>query len=379
VYKSLRERSPVHECPDGSIFLTRYRDINEVYRNARLFSSDKRAQFRPLLGDGLLYEHHTHSLVFNDPPLHTQVRKAFGNALSPKSVRAMAPAIESLVDDLLDKMAVQGESDIIRDFAGAIPVEVIGNMLTVPIEERDPLRRWSLAILGALEVQLSPEQLAHGNACVAEFLDYLKLLVERRRREMRDSDDDMLTRLLRWEDQGFKLSEKELYHQCIFLLNAGHETTTNLIGNGVQALLQHPEQLERLQNDAGLIDACVEEILRYESPNQLGNRTCTEDVEVGGVKVKAGTHLTLCIGAANRDPELFENPEVFDIGREHNPHLAFGAGIHTCAGLTVARLEGRIALSRLFQRFPQISLAAAPERAFRARFRGFEQLRCRLN
>lgn len=377
-YKLLREQSPVHRCPDGSIFLTRFCDVNAVYRNPRLYSSDKRAQFKPLLGDSLLYEHHTSSLVFNDPPLHTQVRKAFGNALSPRTVKEMTPSINALVERLLDDMNDKVECDIIEDFAAAIPVEVIGNMLTVPVEERGPLRRWSLAILGALEVQLSPQQLQEGNCSVAEFLDYLQSLVARKRETLKASDDDMLSRLLRWENNGFSLSARSLYHQCIFLLNAGHETTSNLIGNSVHALLSHPAQLALLQQDAGLLDSCIEEVLRYESPNQLGNRTCTSDVVIGGQLIEKNTHLTLCIGAANRDPEQFQDPEAFQIDRSPNMHLAFGAGIHTCAGLTVARLETRIALSKLFQRYPALSLAGQPIRAQRARFRGFQQLRCRL-
>jgi cytochrome P450 len=379
-YARLRAESPVYACPDGSYFLTRYDDINRVYRDPRRFSSDKRIQFAPVFGTGSpLYEHHTTSLVFNDPPLHTRVRKAIGNALSMQMVRAMQAGLETLVDELLDAMQARQQVDLIADYAAAIPIEIIGNMLGVPKVEREPLRRWSLSILGALEVGLDEDKLADGNACVTEFLSYLQDFVPRRRAELAAADDDILARLIRWQDDRGGLAPKELYHQCIFLLNAGHETTTNLIGNGVELLLRYPEQRKRLQQRPELIDTAVEEMLRFESSNQLGNRTTTEAVEIGGVQIPNGTVLTLCIGAANRDPEQFDDADRFDIARTHNPHLAFAAGIHTCAGLNVARLEGRVAIGRFFERFPQASLAAEPVRAQRARFRGFSQLPLKLH
>lgn len=375
LYRRLREQTPVLELPDGGLFLTRYADLVAVYKDARRFSSDKRVQFAPVFGEGSpLYEHHTTSLVFNDPPLHTQVRKAIGNALSNKMVQMMQAGVDQLVEELLDGLAQRSRVDLISEFAAAIPVEIIGNMLGVPRAERGPLRRWSLAILGGLEVGLDERRMALGNQCVSEFLDYLRELVSSRRRALKDSDDDILARLLRWESDGYRLSEKELYHQCIFLLNAGHETTTNLIGNGVELLIRFPEAQQHLRDDPSLIDSGIEEMLRYESSNQLGNRTTTEDLEIGGVAIPAGTVLTLCIGAANRDPEVFADPEAFEISRQHNPHLAFGSGIHTCAGLNVARLEGRVAIGRLLQRFQTIQLDGEPRRAHRARFRGFETL-----
>ncbi|MBK6289459.1 MAG: cytochrome P450 [Pseudomonadales bacterium] len=375
VYAALREHAPVYRCPDGSFFLSRHDDINSVYRNAKLFSSDKRTQFEPVFGaDAPLYRHHTASLVFNDPPLHTHVRKAFGNALSPKMIVAMEPGLMRLVDDLLDGIAQRREFDLIADYAAAIPVEIIGNLLRIPPDERAPLRRWSLAILGALEVGLSAQQIALGNRCVEEMLEFLAEFVERRRHHLSNDEDDILARLIRWESDGYRLSETELYHQCIFLLNAGHETTSNLIGNGIHLLLTHPRELARLRAEPALIESAVEEILRYESSNQLGNRTAREDTAIRGVAIPKGSILTLCIGAANRDPQVFSDPDRFDIARDPNPHLAFGAGIHTCAGLNVARLEGRVAIARIFERFPELRLSGEPVRSRRARFRGFDSL-----
>ncbi len=377
-YARLRAEAPVYRCPDGSVLLTRYADCHAVYRDPQLYSSDKKQQFKPQFGDSLLFEHHTTSLVFNDPPLHTQVRRAIGNALSARTIAPMQAPLEALVERLLDQVEAKGRFDGISEFAGAIPVEVIGNLMCIPQAERAPLRRWSLAILGALEVGLTPEQLAEGNTAVAEFLAYLDDFVTRRRRQLQPDDDDMLARLLRWEDDGFRLTGATLYHQCIFILNAGHETTTNLIGNAILALLQHPDQLTRLQRNPELVDTAIEEVLRFESPNQLGNRLTTADVEVGDMHIPAGTVLTMCIGAANRDPQQFPDPETFDIARTPNEHLAFGAGVHTCAGLMVARLEGRIAIQRIFSRFPGLRLEGEPTRNTRARFRGLSQLPLRI-
>lgn len=373
-YARLRAEAPVYRCPDGSVLLTRYADCHAVYRNPQLYSSDKKQQFKPQFGDSLLFEHHTSSLVFNDPPLHTQVRRAIGNALSARTIAPMQAPLEALVERLLDQVEARGRFDGISEFAGAIPVEVIGNLMCIPPAERAPLRRWSLAILGALEVGLTPGQFAEGNTAVAEFLAFLDDFVARRRRILRPDDDDMLARLMRWEDDGFRLTGATLYHQCIFILNAGHETTTNLIGNAILALLQHPDQLRRLTRNPELIDTAVEEVLRFESPNQLGNRLTTADVEIGGMNIAAGTVLTTCIGAANRDSQQFHDPETFDIARTPNEHLAFGAGVHKCAGLTVARLEGRTAIRRIFSRFPGLRLDGEPTRNARARFRGLSQL-----
>ncbi len=375
VYADLRAQSPVHVCPDGSIYLTRHEDIFAVYRDPRLYSSDKKVQFAPVFGeDSPLYEHHTTSLVFNDPPLHTHVRKAIGNALSQKIVDEMERGLETLVAGLLDRIEQKGSADLVADYAAAIPVEIIGNLLKVPQEEREPLRRWSLAILGGLEANLSDEAKTAGEQSVVEFLAYLDHFVGQRRQSLQSDDDDILARLLRWESDGVRLSTLELYHQCIFLLNAGHETTSNLIGNGIELLLRYPDQRADLMENPGLIGSAVEEMLRYESPNQLGNRTATQAVEVGGLNVAADTVLTLCIGSANRDESVFVDPEQFDITRSPNRHLAFGSGIHTCAGLNVARLEGKVAILRFFERFPRVELNGQPERARRARFRGFASL-----
>ena len=375
-YRALRENEPVKRLPNGAWFLTRYDDLVTAYKNTKAFSSDKKKEFAPKYGNSLLYEHHTTSLVFNDPPIHTRVRRLIMGALSPRAIAEMEDDLIRLVDSLLDRIAAKGSFDLIGDFAAAIPVEVIGNLLDVPHDEREPLRDWSLAILGALEPVIGEAAFARGNKAVKEFLAYLEVLVERRRAKPGNPDRDVLTRLIQGEPNGERLSAKELLHNCIFLLNAGHETTTNLIGNGLVTLSAYPAEKQRLIAQAELIKTAVEEMLRYESSNQLGNRMTVEPVELGGLSLPAGTPITLCIGAANRDPAQFPDPERFDVGRTPNRHLAFATGAHQCAGMALARLEGAIAISRYLARFPHYALDGAPVRGGRVRFRGFLSVPC---
>lgn len=371
VYHALRMHAPVHRMASGGYILTRHADLEAVYKDTATFSSDKKLEFRPKYGDSPLYAHHTTSLVFNDPPLHTRVRRIMAGALTARAIAGMARPVEDLVDRLLDDMEKRSEADLIEDFAAAIPVEVIGNLLAVPRDERGPLRAWSLAILGALEPAPTPDQLQRGNRAVSEFLDYLGGLVAARRKTPGDANEDVLTRLILGESDGQRLTEAELLQNCIFILNAGHETTTNLIGNGLFALLEWPGERERLIREPSLIKTAVEEILRFESSNQLGNRMTTRATEIGGVALPPQTSITLCIGAANRDPERFPHPDRLDIGRQPNRHLAFASGPHLCVGMNVARLEGRIAIGRFLARFPHYHPRGKPTRGGRVRFRGF--------
>ncbi|MGE0499009.1 MAG: cytochrome P450 [Ramlibacter sp.] len=383
VYALLRQTEPVKRMPDGSYFLTRHADLVAVYRDAQTFSSDKKVEFAPKYGAGsALFEHHTTSLVFNDPPLHTRVRKLIMGALTRRAIADMEPGLVELVDRLLDAIEARGGGDLIEDFASAIPVEIIGNLLGVPHADRGPLRDWSLAILGALEPRLTPEQEALGNRSVSEFVAYLRELVKHRRAHPGDPEHDVLTRLIQGETAGDRLSEVELLQNCVFILNAGHETTTNLIGNALVTLQEWPQAkadlLSKMQHTVAapsgleaLLTLAVDEFLRFESSNQLGNRRALRACEIGGVPLDEGALVTLCIGAANRDPAQFAHPDQLDLARENNRHLAFGFGIHQCAGLSLARLEGRVAIGRFLQRFPGYRLTTAPQRGGRARFRGF--------
>ncbi len=369
-YHALRRFAPVKRLPDGSVFLSRYADVQLCYRDLRM-SSDKKAEFAPKFGIGTpLYRHHTTSLVFNDPPLHTRVRKLLAAAFTPRALKALEPRIVAIVDHLLDQAAAAGRMDVIEDFGFALPVEVICDMLGVPRAERGPFRRYSLAILGALEPVVPPKKQQAGNDAVAEFSAYLDELIAERRKRPAD-DNDVLGTLIHGEIDGERLTHEELVQNCIFLLNAGHETTTNLIGNTLDALLRFPDQLARLKADPSLIRGCVEEGLRFESSNQLGNRRLTADMEIGGEQLAAGTYIHIGIGAANRDPAEFAEPDRFDISRTPNRHLAFGTGVHACLGATLARMEGTIALDRFIRRFPAYRRDGDFVRGGRARFRGF--------
>jgi len=372
-YTRLRLHNPVHQLGRKSYFLTRYDDVLTAYRDPRT-SSDKKTEFTPKFGDSPLLEHHTTSLVFNDPPLHTRVRRLIMGALNQRAIQKMEEGLIKLIDELLDDMENLEAVDIICHFAACIPIEVIGNLLDIPRDERQPLRGWSLAILSALEPAPEKSVLQAGNDAVVAFTDYLKLLVADRRRSPGDPASDVLTRLISEKEGGENLTEAELLHNCIFLLNAGHETTTNLIGNGVYALIKHRDQLELLAAQPQLADYAVEELLRYESPLQLNNRLTTETMVIGDTTIPANSFLTLGVGAANRDPDCFEAPNRLNISRSPNNHLAFGQGRHACSGMNVARLEGRIAFGRLVARFPAIDLAGTPERDPRIRFRGFRYL-----
>ncbi|APE42919.1 cytochrome [Sulfitobacter alexandrii] len=375
-YDRLLAEAPVCPQPDGSVLVSRHADLNAIYRDTGLYISDKKQAFAPKFGPGSpLYEHHTTSLVFNDPPLHTRVRRIMTSALTPKALARMEPGLIATVDTLLDSMPEN--PDLVEDFASTIPIQIIGNLLDVPMAERAPLRDWSLAILGALEPTLTDAQLERGHAAVRDFKAYLQDLIARRRAAPGDPETDVLTRLIKGDDTG-RLTEVELIQNCIFILNAGHETTTNLIGNGLALLHDHPDQKRRLMDDPALIDTAVEEVLRLRSPNQFGNRETTAPVEIGGHAIPAGTNLHLCIGAANRDPAVFDAPGTFDIARRPNRHLAFAGGPHVCVGLTLARMEGRIAIARFLRRYPGYALTGDRVPGGRIRFHGYRHLPARL-
>lgn len=370
-YAALRDFAPFSQQSADTWLVSRHADLVAIYKDNITFSSDKQAEFRPKFGDGLLYEHHTTSLIFNDAPLHTRVRKIMSGALTARVITDMEAPMTAMIDGLLDAMEHKGAADLVADFAASIPIEVIGNLLGIPREERHPLRDWSLAILGALEPAPTRAMLEIGEIAVRDFLSYLKQLTDDRRAKPRDPDRDVLTRLIIGEQGGEKLSEVELLQNCIFILNAGHETTTNLIANSLVSLLKWPEQKARLMAEPAMIGRAVEEFLRFESPVQLGNRQATRECDVGGVKLPKGAFINLVIGAANRDEREFPDPDQLDLNRFPNKHLAFASGIHFCVGLNVARLEGKVATTRFLKRFPNYRLSGLPVLSQRARFRGY--------
>jgi cytochrome P450 len=388
-YAALRQHAPLHRLPSGGVLLTRHADVLAVYRSPHT-SSDKRAEFAPRMqASSLIYEHHTHSLVFNDPPLHTRVRRILMGALNQRTVARLQADVQALVQRLLDRLATLPAPCVVEDFAACIPVEVIGNLLNMPHSMRPPLRAWSLAILSALEPAPSAAVLATANTAVADFCRCLRELVTHRRQHPGDPQTDVLTRLIQGDAEG-SLSEAELLHNCIFLLNAGHETTANLVGNSVHSLLQQPVALAQLvgalaapvapqaaahtTDGPPLLQTAIEELLRFESPLQLNNRLATADLQLPSGSVAAGTYITLALGAANRDPAAFDQPDALNLARKPNNHVAFGQGMHACSGMNVARLEARLAIAGLLARFPDLQPAGPALRDPRVRFRGLQRL-----
>ncbi|MEM8811022.1 MAG: cytochrome P450 [Pseudomonadota bacterium] len=375
-YAGLREADPFHRNSDGTVLLTRYDDLVAVYRDPKRWSSDKKVDFKPKFGESPLYEHHTTSLVFRDPPDHTRIRKLFQHAFTRKALAALEPRIHTLVDAFLDELSDRRELEIVSDFSFKLPVEVVCDMLGVPSSDRILIRDWALLILGALEPVLSEEKFKAGCSAVEDFKSYLREQIKtlKTHPEAR-REGEILSALVDAEEDGEKLTELELLHQCIFLLNAGHETSTNMLSHGIHEFLRNPDQIARLVADPGLAEAATEEVLRYHAPIQINNRRALADVDLAGERIPAGTIVHLMLGSANRDPSQFPDPDLFDIGRRPNRHLSFGLGIHICAGNSLARMEGQIAFSKLFSRFPTLSLAAPAKLSKRMRFREVTELR----
>lgn len=265
--------------------------------------------------------------------------------------------------------------EIVSDFSFKLPVEIVCDMLGVPSSDRILIRDWALLILGALEPVLSDEQFEAGCNAVEDFKSYLLGLIDARRANPNARrQGEILSDLMQAEEDGDKLTELELLHQCIFLLNAGHETSTNMLSHGIHEMLRNPEQISRLRENPALIESMVEEVLRYQAPIQINNRRATQDTELNGVKLPEGSIVHMMLGAANHDPAQFENPEVFDIARRPNRHLSFGLGIHICAGNSLARIEAAIAFGKLFQRFENLHLTGDVRLSNRIRFREVKEL-----
>lgn len=369
-YRALRRHNPVCRFPDGSYFISRYRDLVTILRDHERFISDKKVDFKRKFGDSPLFEHHTTSVVFNDPPAHTRMRSLMTPFFSPHALSSLRPRVERFVDGLVDRIEERKRFDLMTDFAQALPLNLVSDMLGVPENERLPLAGWAVRILGALEPSLTEENFRKGCEAVEEFKAYLRHLIARKRRSTGPRDGfDVLGALVEAQTEEGELSELELLHNCIFLLNAGQDTTTSLIVNGVEALFRFPEALEKLRRRPELIATAVEEMLRLESPLQIGNRRCMEESELSGHRVPEGAFLHIGIAAGNHDDDAFDRSEELDIERHPNKHLAFGKGIHTCAGNSVGRLEAEVAIGKLLARFPTLHPTGRLVRGDRARFR----------
>src|SRR6266567_398321 len=343
LYRKLRELDPIHRSPAGAWILTRHTDATAVLRDPRFSSNPSHlGGERPQVGPRRV---DTKVLLFLDPPDHTRLRSLVSKAFTPNVVRRLRPRIEALVADLLDR-AVFGSwsSDASR------------------LLDRD--------------IDLDEAALERGAAAIAGFTDYFGGLIQQRRTE---PGDDLLAGLIAAEEDGQRLTWEELFATIILLYLAGHETTVNLIGNGTLALLQHPDQLQRLRRDPALGPSAVEELLRYESPVHLTARIATTDLEVAGVPIGAGEQVVVLVAAANHDPEAFADPDVLDVGRPDNRHLSFSAGMHYCLGAALARLEGEVTFDVLLRRFPRLALVDS-EPHFREHFvlRGLRSLDLRI-
>jgi len=377
-YQRLRTTDPVHW--DESIrawILTRYDDITALLRDQRL-SSDRRELFTKMVeGTGLeqMYENASNSMINNDAPRHTRLRGLVSKAFTPRAVEALTPFIQKKVDELLDAVQQRGRMEFIEDFAYPLPVTVIAGLMGVPLKDLVQFRKWSddQAIVASGGPAVVPrEALQQAMASGMEMRTYFQQIIAERRAH---PQNDLFTAMIQAEEAGDRLSENELLSNLNLILIAGHETTTNLLGNGLLALLQHPDQFEKLKANPSLVDSAVEEMLRYHGSVQFIQRVARADVQVCGQTIRKGQHVFLCVAAAAHDPEHFADPERFDITRKDNKHATFGAGPHFCLGAPLARLESRIAFATLARRLPNMRLEGGPLH-FRNNFnlRGLEAL-----
>jgi cytochrome P450 len=365
LYADLRERAPVHRNQLGFWVFARHSDCMSILRDRRASSDGQNTNldrltegFRSRIDpdDPLAAAFvEARPFLFRDPPDHTRLRGLVSKAFTPKVVESLRARTQQVVDELLDDAIDAGEVDLIDVFAYPLPVRVICDLLGVPIADQDRFRTWSSALARGLDPDflLSDEIIDQRRDAIMQFTEYFfELLADRRKAP----GDDLLSRLVQVEDDGTVLSEAELLSTCILLLVAGHETTVNLIGGGVMALLRNPDQLERFRTDPEVTRSGVEEMLRYVSPVQLTGRSLLEDMEIGGVTLEAGDFAMLLIASANRDREQFPDPDRFDVGRTPNNHLGFGFGIHHCLGAPLARMETQVALTSLVRRAPDLAL-----------------------
>ena len=364
-YHRLREKDPIHRMRlvDAWV-LTRYDDVQTVLQDHRRFSNQE-------AGAGDREYTQDRSMLDLDPPDHTRLRSLVSKAFTPRSVAALGPRIERIVEELLDEVDGEDRFDLIDSFAFPLPIIVIAEMLGVPAEDLDRFKDWSNDIVLSLEPILSREQRERFRRSEQELYEYFEGIIALRRQE---PQDDLVSALLAAEEEGDRLSHGELLATLLLLLVAGNETTRNLIGNGMLALLRNPGELQRLREQRDLLDPAIDELLRYDSPVQLDGRTALEDVELGSKLIRTGQQVVSVVGAANRDPAAFSDPDRLDIGRQEKSHISFGRGIHYCLGASLATLEGRIAFEGLLERFSTVRLAAEPQQRKQVVLRGVENL-----
>ena len=362
LYDELRRKDPVHRMRliDGWV-LTNYEDVDMVLRDHRRFGNEGRDfGYIPYI-----------SMLDLDPPAHTRIRGLVSRGFTPRSVATLEPRIRQRVDELLDALEGRDRIDLIQDFAFPLPVIVIAELLGVPPEDREQFNEWSNIAALTVDPLLNETQVRRVRQAIEELFEYFDGVAAARRK---DPQDDLVSVLANAEEDGERLSREDLLINLVLFLAAGNETTRNLIGNGTLALLRHPEKLQRLRDAPGLLDTAIDELLRYDSPVQVDGRIVRESLEIGGKKIRPGQRVLCILGAANRDPAAFPNPDTLDIEREAGNHLAFGRGIHYCLGAPLARLEGRIAFEALLSRYQSLALAEEPRYRDQVTLRGLEAL-----
>ena len=356
-YHRLRSRDPVHYSPLGFYVATRHADVSFVLRDKRFgkdFAGRMIRKFGPEILEEPVYRSMRHWMLQQDPPDHTRLRGLVVTAFTARRVEDMRSRIQEIVETMIDRVVHRGHMDLIADFAFPLPVTVICEMLGIPAEDR--VMFFSGARTGGRlldPVPLSRAEIDAANADNLDSAEYFRDLFALRRRE---PGDDLTTQLVQAEEQGNKLTNEELTANIMLLFGAGHETTVNLIGNGLLALHQHPHQLQLLKDNPSLVTNAIEELLRYDSSVQLTGRTALEEIAVGDVKVAKGESVLALLGAANRDPDVYTDPDRLDITRPNVRPLSFGGGIHFCLGAQLARIEGEIAIATLLRRLPNLRL-----------------------
>ncbi|MGH8885799.1 MAG: cytochrome P450 [Egibacteraceae bacterium] len=359
LYARMRRDHPVHRSARGVWYLTRYADVDAALRDLRLSKDHARmrrwyAQQTGREDPGRLRARFGRSMLHADPPDHTRLRKLANQAFTARRTEGLRPRIEAIVDELLDAAVAAGDTmDLIAAFAYPLPITMICELFGVPLGDRHRISKWSRQLVNQTEVVPTPEALQRVEQAADEFEEYLRDLVHRRRAE---PADDLVSALVAVGERGDQLTDNELLSTCYLLLVAGHETTVNLIGNGTLALLRHPAQLRRLQQDPTLISSAVEELLRYDNSVQMATRIVVGQVELGGHTLGDGAFVSAVVGAANRDPDRFADPDRLDLGRPDNRHLSFSGGPHFCLGAPLARLEGEVAIGALVRRLPALRL-----------------------
>ena len=357
VYAALRARGAPHRSRLVNAWLVaRHADADAILRDHRTFANDPRVGTLTRRQQAMLPPEDEYSMAILDPPDHTRLRALVNKAFTSRAVNALEARIRAIAAELLDAVDDPGGFDLMAAFARPLPIIAIAEMLGVPAEDRDRFRLWSAQRARLVEPTVSRRERAVAQAASREFDAYFRAAVAQRRSAPRD---DILSALAHADDGGERLSEREMLNLLRLLLIAGNETTTNLIGNGMLALLASPDQLARLRGDPGLVPATVDELLRFDSPIQMTLRRVRADAAVNGVEVRPGDNIAVLLGAANRDPDVFEEPDRLDVGRAPCPHLSLGRGIHHCLGAQLARLEGRIAFEMLLERFARIELVGA--------------------